>query len=216
MNCTESHDLLQQRLDGEPIADRAALDHHLSACPDCRVLHAAAGRFEDGLRLLTPPTPPTGLVLTITRRVLDDRRQRLRRRRWFAAAALAAGLLLAVFLGTWSPRQVEQLARVSGPIKVEAAPSVRGSLFEIGSEITSLTRRTADETVGQTKLFLPETLPAPPLTESPAVQISLDAPAQTWKEASAGVSSAIDPVTSSARRMFGMLMREPPSLEQNQ
>jgi len=231
MNCTESHDLLQQRLDGEPIADRAALDQHLSACSDCRLLHAATGRLEDGLRLLTPPAALPALTMTIVDCVLDDRRRRLRARRWFTATALAASLLLAVFLGSaaWSSwGSVEQSARVVGPIKAKPpepiakgptedesnAPSVRGSLLEVGSVFASLTRRTASVTVGESKLLLPDALPAAPLTESPALQFQLEPPAQSWKQATEGVSAALDPVTTSARRAFGMFLRDRPAENQ--
>lgn len=225
MNCTEFHDLLQRRLDGEPIADRAALDQHLGACPDCRLLHATAGRLEDGLRLLTLPLPPLGLATTIVGSVLDDRRRRLRRR-WVVAAALAASLLVAVFLGSASAWWVPvQSVRVVGPIKANlpdaivkgptegsaSAPSVRGSLFELGSAFATLTRRTASETVGQGKLLLPDALPATPLTDSPAVQVQFDPPAQSWKQATDGVSAALEPVTTSTRRAFGMFLRDMPA-----
>jgi predicted anti-sigma-YlaC factor YlaD len=231
MNCTESHDLLQQRLDGEPIADRAALDQHLSACLDCRLLHAAAGRLEDGLRLLTPPAVSTALTTMIVDQVLDDRLHRLRVRRWFTTAALAASLLLAVFLGyaTWSSwGSMGQSARVVG-IKAKLppepiarrpnedelnTPSVRGSLLEVGSALAGLTRRTASVTVGESKLLLPEALPAPPLTESSAMQFELEPPTQSWKQATDGMSAAFDPMTTSARRAFGMFLRDRPAENQ--
>jgi predicted anti-sigma-YlaC factor YlaD len=232
MNCTESHDLLQRRLDGEPLADRAALDQHLSACPDCRLLHGAVGRLEDGLRLLTPPVMPPTLTGTIVDRLFDDHRQRLRLRRWLTSAALAASLLLAVYLGSvaWSSwGSTPQSARVVGPFKAKApeqiakmptedganTPSVRGSLIEVGSAFASLTRRTASVTVGESKLLLPDALPAAPLAESPALQFELEPPAQSWKQASDGVAAALDPVTTSARRAFGMFLRERPA-ENNQ
>lgn len=224
MNCTESLDLLNQRLDGTPSADRAALAEHLSSCPECRALHAVAGRLEDGLRLLAPPAPPPGLNAAIVGRVLEDRRARLRlRRTWFAAAAVAAGLLLAVFLGAWAPWQVApQEAHLSEPIKVEPpaavaeVPSLRDSFTEFGSALASLTQRTATETVGQSRLLLPDTLPTPPLTESPAMQVELEQPTQSLRQAGQGVANALDPVTTSARRAFGMLLREAPATPENQ
>jgi hypothetical protein len=100
MNCFQSHDLLQQRLDGEPIDDRATLEKHLAECPECRGLHAAAVRLEDGLRLCTPPVPPIGLQKVIVAAALADRRARKRTRRlWISAAAIAASLLLLVLNG---------------------------------------------------------------------------------------------------------------------
>lgn len=223
MNCTESLDLLNQRLDGIPGTDHVGLAEHLGACPECRALHAVAARLEDGLRLLTPPAPPPGLNAAIIGRVLEDRRARRRMRRTsFAAAAVAAGLLLAVFLGAWAPWQAgSQQAHLSEPIHVAQppvaeVPSLRDSFTELGSALASLTQRTATQTVEQSRLLLPDTLPAPPLTESPAVQEALEPPTQSLRQAGQGVASALDPVTTSARRAFGMLLREAPATPENQ
>src|SRR5271166_1397366 len=94
MNCLECQDVLQQRLDGDPIADRAALDLHLAACAECRARHAAAQRLEEGLRGTPRPTPPADLTDRTVARVLDDRLRRLRLRRR-VGFLLAASLLLA-------------------------------------------------------------------------------------------------------------------------
>lgn len=102
MNCTQSHDLLQQRLDGVPIAERVALDRHLADCSECRMLHAAAARLEDGLRLLSPPVLPEGLAATIAENVAADRRRRMITVRLSAVFGTAAAVLLVVFIGTRS------------------------------------------------------------------------------------------------------------------
>lgn len=220
MNCTESLDLLNQRLDGDPLADRAALEQHLRSCRDCRELHAAAGGLEEGLRLFPMPRPRPGLSDAIVAGVLADRRARIRQRRgWVAALAVAAALLVAVFLGAGGWQTHEQTARVSDGFKVaapaESTISVRESVSEVGSALASLTQRTANEAVGQSRLLLPEVLPAPPLTESPMVQLELDPTTASLKQAGQGVATALDPVTTSARRAFGMLLREP-ATSQNQ
>src|SRR5262249_23232013 len=99
MNCSQAHDLLQQRLDGEPIADRAALDQHLAQCGECRQLHAAAARLEDGLRVVPRLSPPAGLGASMVAAALDERGARALRPLRMVGAALAAGLLLAVVAG---------------------------------------------------------------------------------------------------------------------
>ena len=72
----------------------------------------------------------------------------------------------------------------------------------------SLTRRTADDTVGQTRLLIPETIPAPlPVPEDVPV---LDTTAQVWSGAGQGMSTGLQPLPTSARRAFSMLLRENP------
>jgi hypothetical protein len=225
MNCSESQDLLQRRLDGEPIDERAALNEHLHSCAECRQLHAVAGRLEDGLRLFAPPMPRRDLSATIVGAVLADRRERTRttRRRWLSVAAVAAGLLLAVYAGQragfFSGRSTEPVVANPGPtpptgvaIKQPeeplAGPSVVASVFEVSSAVASLTKRTATETVGQTWLLLPDSLPTPSLTETDVVPPLLEPAAGSLLQAGQSVSAALDPVTSSAKRAFSLFVRE--------
>lgn len=211
MNCTESHDLLQERLDGVPLEDRAALARHLAGCSECRLLHAAAARLEDGLRLLGPPRLPSGLMTRIVGQVESDRRRRLAVRRWAVAGSLAAGLLLAVLLGYRTNRA--ELAKLPPPQSVapEAVaqpvpppPSLRDSVVEAGSAMASLTWRTADETVGQTRLLLPETIPAPKLTIAEPSAPST----ASLRQAGQGMTAALDPMAASARRAVNLFLRE--------
>lgn len=227
MNCSLSHDLLQQRLDGEAIPDRAALDYHLNTCPECRGLHAAASRLEEGMRLFVPPALPTHLTTALVGQIMADQRARLRSRRiWIGSVAVAAALLLALgvsYQGTWLHTQS---ARLGEPIRVKelppevvvegprSLPSLSGSLFEASAAVASLTRRTASETVGQSVLLWPDAMPAPPLTSSHVVQPMLDPSAQSFKQATQGVAVAFDPVTSSARRAFSMFLREAPATDE--
>jgi predicted anti-sigma-YlaC factor YlaD len=230
MNCSQSQDLLQRRLDGEPIDDRAALDEHLAVCAECRSLHTAAGQLLDGLRLLPALAPPTMLGTNIVAAALEERRSRvLKQRLWMAGAALAAGLLIAVLMGfsgksssttglivtevvTPDPEPIEKMPR-----EVPTAPSLRGSVAEAGSAVVSLTRRTADETREQTRL-LTEALPmGTPLPGLEAVPPALDPPVQSvLQETSQRVSSGFEPVTSSARRAFSMFAREVTTAPLNQ
>src|SRR5260370_42548251 len=100
MTCSESQVLLQQRLDGEPIADRGELDRHLADCPACRDLYASAQRLQECLQSLTSITPPADLSQRILARWLEERRSQARcRRRLLVGVGVAAALLAAIFLG---------------------------------------------------------------------------------------------------------------------
>ena len=74
--------------------------------------------------------------------------------------------------------------------------------------MTSLTRRTADETVGQSRLLLPEVIPVPPLTTSEPMQPVIEPPTESLRQAGQGMTAALDPVTSSARRAFSLFLRD--------
>jgi len=243
MNCTESQDILQRRLDGDAIPDRAALDQHLGECADCRLLHAAAGQLEIGLRKVAQPLPPPGLRTSIVAAALKDR-ARHRRRRLVVGIALAASLLLAVGLalpvpdglpneqglfgryrqareyvagvfwpqptkrGIWLPVAPVDLAMPS-PGRPVNAPSLRDSMAEAGTAVVSLTWRTADQTVEQTRI-LSEVLPMP-TNVFEAVPPMPDQPiANAWQETSQRVATGFEPVTNSARRALSMLLRENP------
>src|SRR2546430_2405256 len=97
MNCDEFQVGLHASLDGLPLTDAASFEQHLASCLACRELNAAALRLRDGLRLLTPPTPPTGFANQIVSRALAERRLRLRRQ-VVGAVAVAASLLVAATL----------------------------------------------------------------------------------------------------------------------
>jgi predicted anti-sigma-YlaC factor YlaD len=230
MNCDESLELLQRRLDGEPTGDPSALEQHLATCTECRGLHAAAGRLEHGLHLLAAPTPPARMRLAIVSAALADRRKRLRRR-WLAGTALAAGVLLALLLG-WQGGVRDGLVALGiikhdavTPPEIPPSPrppdnppqvaSLRDGVAQAGTAVVSLTLRTVDETAGQTRL-LTDALPMPmnvleaipPAPEQPIVTV--------WQETGQRVTSGFEPVTSSARRAFSMFLREAPVRPVNQ
>jgi predicted anti-sigma-YlaC factor YlaD len=214
MNCSESQELLQHRLDGERIPDRAGLDRHLAECAECRSLHAVAARLEEGLQALLPPMPPAQLPSVIVSAALSDYSNRRRRRRlWLVGSAAAAAVLIAVLdlaLVHW--RGVQPGPTSPGPVvATQPEKGVRDNVAEAGSAVVSLTLRTADETREQTRLLteaLPMGTPLPALEANPP---GLDAPVQTvLQEAGQRVSSGLEPVTSSARRAFSMFLREAP------
>ncbi len=225
MNCVECQELLQQRLDGDPIPDRATLDAHVGGCAECRSWHSAVGRLTEGLRLLTPPVPREGLSDRIVARVLADRRSSVRwRRRLMVATALAASLLLAALAGYfWNrapdtgPAAVDVVQDDSPSRRQDAAseqsPSLRESVAEASSAVASLTRRKTDETMGQAQLLWPVVAQAPGLEQPPGGASPLDPPAQSLREAGQGVSAGLEPVANSARRALDLLLREIPPVD---
>jgi len=233
MNCPESQDLWQWRLDGKPPADAAALEEHLAGCSACRELHAAARRWEQVFRAADRPVAPAGLGDRIVDRFLSERRSGLRwRRRAVVAAALAACFLGVVALGSrlWfagprpvpvplpvakeyprrdapSPRLAESEHRPpAGP----AAPSLDESVKDAGSALVALTRRTAHETLGQGRLLLPNVSPPMARPRPDLWQQTVEQPALSLREAGAGVSTGLEPVADSARRAVDMFLQEIP------
>jgi anti-sigma factor RsiW len=224
MNCQSCQELMQQRLDGSP-ADAADLDRHLADCPACAALHAASLRLGAGLRLLSPPAPPVGLTNRILAAVLEEERVARKRRRVRAAVlALAACLLLGTTAfalyyagvlksGNTATQPVVQRNQPKPPEPAPpaaSAPSVRESMSEAGSALATLTTRTADETVGQTRLLVP-VVTGPTLDEldmPPALE-----PTKSYFEAGQGVSVALKPLTSSARRAVDLFRRDLPHVE---
>jgi hypothetical protein len=233
MKCPEYHELLQQRLDGKPVGETGDLERHLAECGQCRDLHAAARRLEGGLRVLPYPDASPDLTDRIVAAVLRDRRAHLQfRRRLLVVASLAASLLLAVAVYGWirsranqpavvtkAPAPVAQSPQSPGqPGPAPAAVSLNQSMEDAGSAVVSLTRRTAGETVGQTRMLLPDQVPAPPLVGTNALPRDLveGPPAQSLQEAGHGVSSGLEPMTTSARRAVNLFLRELPPMEPEQ
>jgi hypothetical protein len=232
MNCLEAQDLLQRRLDGEALTDRAALDLHLANCADCRSLHAAAGALATGLRLLPAVAPPVHLQALLVASLLAERNARQRRqRRWLTATALAASLLLAFgiglavtgsesanrffegqFAGWFKPAPSPQPPVATTPVTAATpqpeGPSIRDGVAEAGTAVVSLTRRTTEETVEQTRL-LTGTLPSATINLREVLPPPQDQqPLAVWQEAGQRVTTGFEPVTSSARRAFRMFVRE--------
>jgi hypothetical protein len=230
MTCSDSHELLQQRLDGDPIADRGELDRHLADCPACRDLYASAQRLQECLQSLTSPIPPTDLSQRILVRWLEEHRVRARRRRrLLTGMAIAAALFVAVFLGYSRWRHPAELKTDrsdttvrdhvtprfadSAIPRVETEPSLNRRMEEAGSALIALMNRTADETVGQGKVLLPAEVPTPlfelanPQAMAP---IPLEPPVESLREAQHNVALGLEPVTNSARRAVNLFLREMP------
>lgn len=214
MNCQEFEDLLQRRLDGD-LASAADVDEHLTSCPSCRALEVATVRLERGLRALTTEQPPANLAGRIVFDVLSQQRGAQRRRRLALVGSLAAGLLLAFLIGrTWPeatpPAPAPQPELV---VKVEQPPAIaplNQSVGEAGSALASLLSRTADETMNQGRMLLPDSVPAPMMVDD--WQPTFESPALPLREAGQGVSAGLEPVASSARRAFNLFLREIPPM----
>jgi hypothetical protein len=220
MNCQTCQVLMQQRLDGAP-ADGPEVERHLADCPGCAALHAASLRLDAGLRRLGPPRPPLGLTNRIVTAVLEEQRAGRKRSRLRAAVlALAACLLIGtgalglyyagvLKFGTDAPNHVVKNEPKPPEPDTPAvpSPSVRGSVSEAGTALATLTTRTADETVGQTRLLVPM-VTGPSLDEfdmPPALE-----PTRPYLETGQGVSVALEPVTNSARRAVDLFRRDLP------
>ena len=215
MNCPECQDVLQRRLDGEPVPRSAALDAHLAECAECRERHAAARRLLDGLRRLPAAGAPADLTRRILAGVERDRAERRRRaRRGLAVTlALAASILLMAAAGyVWLPRPAANdgpVASIPKPPDERKAPAPREPLPDgTRTAIASLTGKLADRTLDQARVLLT----AVPVDELPAVP-ELDPAAQTLRQTGQDVSGGLQTVTRSARRALDYFAREMPMLD---
>jgi hypothetical protein len=221
MSCHAWQQLLQQHLDG---ACDSELEHHLQTCPDCAVHQPALRRLLDGIVLLAPSSSPIGLMNRISEQLFVEARRlhRQRRRRLLGSVgilAAAAALLLAVGIRSWwskdaggSHKPDAQARERENPLPPDSshprengAKPLRDSLAQAGTAVATLTSRAASETMDQTSSLLP-LLPAPRL-EPTALET---APMEPLREASAGVSAGLAPVTDSARRAVGLFLRDLP------
>lgn len=238
MNCPECQQLVQQRLDGERVAERPALDRHLAECGECRDWHAAAQRLQEGLRLRRPPTPSGDLTERIVNRVLAERQNQVRfRRRLVGAAALAASLLLMVGFGLLrqrfqdgqpgpalvdekemdhqpatiqpEPRGIQPREKQANPLPVA---SLNQNVEEAGSALVALVTRTADQTVAEGRKLLPEPMATPTMPTGSGWQGQLKPPARSLQEASEVVTSGLEPVATSARRAVNLFWKELPPM----
>lgn len=221
MNCLDYQQWQQQHLDGEAGRDQTGVAEHLASCATCRSWHASLQQLEKGLRLDARPLPPDGLAHRIVFQVLTERRRHVRRR-VLTVMALAAGLLLAIVFGpAWlrtddpvpSPVEVAQVE--PRPETPPPGPALNKSVEEAGSALVALLSRTADETVGQGRLFLPDTTVAtPPMAGTDGWQHALDSPTQSLLQAGQGVSAGLEPVASSAKRAVNLFLRDLPPMTQ--
>jgi hypothetical protein len=217
MNCAEFQELLQQRLDGERIADSGEMERHRTACCSCRELETLASRLLGAFGARSVPMPSEKLSNQIVSLVMAEMDSQQARRRWtrraLAVSSLAAGLLLAAFLGYswWGPRRPLDVPNSNIVTKKDEPPASvpnqpRLNFQEAGSTLVALVNRTADETVGQGRVLLPQEVPAPRLTVADNWQPALSP--QAIRDAQDGVAVGFEPVTDSARRAVNLFLRE--------
>jgi hypothetical protein len=82
------------------------------------------------------------------------------------------------------------------------------SVQEMGAVVASLTSRTREATVAQTRRLLPP-MPQPDLAEM-TVTAPLEPSAQSLREAGENISAGLAPVRQSARRAVELFLRELP------
>jgi hypothetical protein len=133
------------------------------------------------------------------------------RRRYTSLGVLAAAAAVLVAVGFRFLQPVNEKAEPSDPGRFIAkapektAPGFRDSVAEASNAVASLTSRTASETMDQTASLLP-LLPSPTLEPISTGPASIE----PLREASAGVSAGLSPVTDSARRAVGLFLRDLP------
>jgi len=224
MNCSEFQNWLQQRLDGEASAEFAEAEGHLALCSSCREMQATADRLIRVLRSQNLPALPDRMTDQIVSLALSDiasqrRAQRRWNRRLGAVAALAASLLLAgLGYSWWQSRHKPRIPSTESFVikndrSVPAPAQASLNIQEAGSVLVALVNRTADETVGQSRLLLPQGVSAPSLLASENWPPNLEPGADSLREAQEGVASGFEPVTSSARRAVSLFLREIPPME---
>jgi hypothetical protein len=224
MNCSEFQNWLQARLDGESSADAGDVERHQAVCSSCRDLHTAAQRLVHALKAQVHPALPGGMSDHIVSAVLGEiatqgEAQKRWNRRLGVTAALAASLLLAALGYSWwqsnrkpGPRNPESFANKnekSPPAQTQPSLNIQ----EAGSALVALVNRTADETVSQSRVLLPQQVSAPSLPVSQDWQTNLEPGAESLREAQEGVAQGFEPVTSSARRAVNLFLREIPPME---
>src|SRR5205807_3774679 len=200
-------------------ASQPALEAHLSSCPACRELHAAVPSLLEGLRAQTTLLPPLGLAERIGTAVLLQTRRQRRTRRLSFAAAMAASILAILtisYFRLWQiprPPSPAPLVRSAEPGKNLHSPSLNQSVAEAGQAVLAMTRRAADETVGQGRMFLPLVLLERPAPGVPEIEPLLEQLTKSLRDIQNGMTVGLEPVTSSARRALDLFLRELPSTD---
>ena len=223
MNCLECRELLQKRMDGEPICAQT-LEPHLSQCATCREQHAAALRLLAATKQLPHPKPAVNFAQSLVARVMQDRRQRQQkmRRRVFVTMALAASVLVMLMLAYYwlpPPRNDEpapkppiarDLPKKEAPLRKPPSEHQDVKKQEPRNVLTALTDRWADTTRDHAKVVLvAANLDA--MDKLPAVNDLPMNPAM--REAGQEVSDGVRTVTRNARKAFDFFARELPMPE---
>jgi predicted anti-sigma-YlaC factor YlaD len=219
MNCAGSQELWQRRLDGEPIptVDAAELELHLAACRSCRALHGLAGVLSGPHLVFDRSAPPVGLADRVVAGIQGYRRAR--QRHVWATAALAASILVAGF--TYVAVHSFHGSNANGDLVQQTPPTqppqpqpttdtaaLDHTVQDAGFALMALTRRTAHETLEGTRLLLPDVSSPESVADPVLFQRTLETPAESFRQASSGLSTGLEPVTASARRAVQMFWED--------
>jgi hypothetical protein len=213
MTCEQYRDLLNRHLDGENVGD--SLTDHARHCPDCAALYRGAQRLAQALPQLKPPAPVPYLTNHILLGLCDDQRRRLGLRLRAIATVLAAAMLLVVALPSFWPAGKKEPTPTQPTVVQTTQPSeetnvtLRDTVNDAGQAVGQLTARTASDTVGS----FWEILTPPPLRDWDHPP-QIEPPTRPLQETGQSAVAAIEPVTNSARRAFGMLLRDMPPMDQ--
>ncbi len=222
MNCLECQELLQRRLDGQPVPDRAALERHLAICVDCRERHAAAGLLLEALRTPSQPQPSLDLAERTAALVLRDRRARQFRRRLWTGLAVAASLLLAVAGYYWfnPSRTVPPLAKAPPPKQQEpppkADPALHRSIGEAREALAASLEKFAEKVRDDAQVLQGQSFQFVSVGGVPGVNPltqPLDSTAEGLRQSRHGASAAMRTVAGSARRALNYFLRKMPPLQ---
>jgi hypothetical protein len=225
MNCERFQNSLQNSLDGLPENLSPDVLRHVASCSDCRALQAASQRFEAGVLLLQSSRISSRLPDQIVKQILSERIISIRRQRMrWVVGVLAASIALALTATAVAPRlfnargkqsiDPDMMAIKPNPIEKEstANPSTPNRVSEAGLAVASLSNLAKEETLKQTRLFMPVATATLPF-ENLSVPQPFQAPADSLREAGKGVSEGLQPVTNSARRAWDLFLREVPPMD---
>lgn len=202
-DCREALDWLHCRLDGEQSAMPLTVEAHVARCADCR------GRIRAAEKLLAamarPVDPPARFVIERTIVAVRAMGRQRRTRGWLAlVASLAAAVLLAVGIGM-------MLRRADRPdVEITARqPTLRQELAVAGEAIVGLSKRTASETLGESRLLIP------PIELPPSASRVIASAAMPLDQAGKGIAEGLAPVTTSARRAVNLFVGSAPADRKN-
>ena len=226
-SCSQVAAAIQSFLDGKPAPLNQALDQHRLACVDCRVNYRAAIELLNALPQIPRPILPSGLTARIVRVVLEDAKATRKpaflsaRNLWWVAVAACLVLLIGL-AQPWSSRGpvASLFSRQSRPPATTArndqppAPQfaanpadsvpLRERWEAASSALESLTKRTTEPT----RKLLPGQVTSPSLNVPDQYPLAIDSAAQSLQEVRQSAATSLEPMASSARRAFSMLLRE--------
>jgi hypothetical protein len=106
------------------------------------------------------------------------------------------------------PNEPASASAARPPEAPHASTTLRDSVDQAREAVVALTSRTAEEALGKTRRLLAK---VPDL--SVAKGATIEPPVRTLREAGAGVTAGLAPLTDSARRAVDLFLRDLPPIE---